>query len=51
MVEGCRVGIAALSIEALLILLAAWQARSRHASIALPLRPAAYRTPEYSHLG
>jgi hypothetical protein len=47
----CPLGLAALSVETVLILLAAWQARSRTARIALPLPPAARRTPEYSRLG
>lgn len=47
----CPLGLAALSVETVLILLAAWQARSRTTRIALPPRPAARRTPEYSRLG
>jgi len=47
----CPLGLAALSVETVLILLAAWQARSRTTRIALPLPPAAHRTPEYSRLG
>jgi hypothetical protein len=47
----CSLGLAALSVETLIILLAAWQARSRTTRIALPPRPAARRTPEYSHIG
>jgi hypothetical protein len=47
----CPLGLAALSVEALLILLAAWQARGRRTSFVSPPRPAAHRAPEYSHLG
>ena len=47
----CPLGLAALSVETVLILLAAWQARGRTTRIALPLPPAARRTPEYSRLG
>jgi hypothetical protein len=47
----CSLGLAALSVETLIILLAAWQARGRTTRIALPPRPAARRTPEYSHIG
>ncbi len=50
----CPLGIAALSVETLIILLAvlaAWQARPSAANPALPPRPAARRTPEYSHPG
>jgi hypothetical protein len=50
----CPLGIAALSVETLLILLAAlaaWQARARAASPAPRPRPAAARAPEYSHRG
>jgi len=47
----CPLGLAALSVETVLILLAAWQARSRATRIALPLPPAAHRIPEYSRLG
>jgi hypothetical protein len=46
----CSLGLAALSVETALILLAAWQARSRTTRVALP-PPAARRTPEYSRLG
>src|SRR6266567_3740686 len=45
----CPLGIAALSVEAILILLvvlAAWQARARAASVAAESRPAARRAPE-----
>jgi len=50
----CPLGIAALSVEAILILLvvlAAWQARVRAARVApVPVRePVSRRTPEYSH--
>ena len=50
----CSLGIAALSVETLIILLAAgavlaaWQARARAASVAEAPRPAARRVPEYS---
>ena len=47
----CSLGIAALTVETLLILLAAWQARVRAASLAAQPRPAARRAPEYSHPG
>jgi len=50
----CPLGIAALSVETLLILLvalAAWQARARAANPVPPPRPAARRAPEYSHPG
>jgi len=50
----CPLGIAALSVETLLILLvalAAWQARARAANLAPQPRPAARRAPEYSHPG
>jgi MFS family permease len=47
----CPLGLAALSVETVLILLAAWQARSRTSVRALPPRPAPRRTPEYSRLG
>jgi hypothetical protein len=47
----CPLGLAALSVEALLILLAAWQAGGRRTSFVLPPRPAAHRAPEFSHLG
>jgi hypothetical protein len=53
----CPLGLAALSVETLIILLAAWQARSRATAVApparpaVPPRPAARRTPEYSHPG
>lgn len=47
----CPLGIAALSVETLLILLAAWQTRSRRRSFVLPPRPAAHRAPEFSHVG
>ena len=49
----CPLGIAALSVETLIILLAAWQARiraAREAGRSAP-RPAARRAPEYSHSG
>jgi hypothetical protein len=50
----CSLGIAALSVETLIILLAAvwaWQARVRAASVATETGPAAPgpRKPEYSH--
>jgi hypothetical protein len=47
----CPLGLAALSVETVLILLAAWQARSRTTRTAPPLRLAARRTPEYSRPG
>jgi MFS family permease len=47
----CPLGLAALSVETVLILLAAWQARRRNTRIALPPSPAARRIPEYSRLG
>jgi MFS family permease len=47
----CPLGLAALSVEALLILLAAWQARSRRTTLTLPPQPAEDLTPEYSRLG
>jgi hypothetical protein len=47
----CPLGIAALSVETMLILLAAWQMRARATTLAPPPRPAARRTPEYSHPG
>jgi MFS family permease len=47
----CPLGLAALSVETVLILLAAWQARSRTTARALPPRPAPRRAPEYSRLG
>src|SRR6266700_3693311 len=45
----CPLGIAALSVETLILLLAvlaAWQARPRAASLAAESRPAGRRTPE-----
>jgi hypothetical protein len=49
----CPLGIAALSVETLIILLvlAVWQARSRTANLAAAPRPAERRAPEYSHPG
>jgi hypothetical protein len=47
----CPLGIAALSVEMLIILLvvlAAWQARVRTANLAAAPRPVARRAPEYS---
>ena len=50
----CPLGIAALSVESLIILLVlfvvagAWQARLHAASVAAQRRPAARRAPEYS---
>jgi hypothetical protein len=47
----CPLGIAALSVETLLILLvvlAAWQARARAANLPRRPQPAARRVPEYS---
>jgi hypothetical protein len=49
----CSLGIAALTVETLLILLAAWQLRIRAARRAPQpqLEPARRRVPEYSHPG
>ena len=50
----CPLGIAALSVETLIILLAvlaAWQSRPRAASVAAQPRPAGRRPLEYSHPG
>ena len=48
----CPLGLAALSVETLIILLAAWRVRSRRAAdVALPPPAAARRAPEYSRLG
>lgn len=47
----CALGLAALSVETVLILLAAWQARRRPARVVLPSPPAAHRVPEYGQLG
>jgi hypothetical protein len=50
----CPLGIAALSVETLLILLvalAAWQARARNANLAGRPRPVMRRAPEFSHPG
>ena len=50
----CPLGIAALSVETLIILLAVlatWQARARAAGVAARPRPAVRRAPEYSHPG
>ncbi len=52
----CPLGLAALSVETLLILLAVWQARSRRTALALPPRldadrMADNRIPENSHAG
>ena len=50
----CPLGIAALSVESVIILLVllvalgAWQARIHAASVAAARRPAARRAPEYS---
>jgi hypothetical protein len=50
----CPLGIAALSVESVIILLVllaalgAWQARIHAASVAVDSRPAAQRAPEYS---
>jgi hypothetical protein len=46
----CPLGLAALSVETMLILLAAWQARHRTGNLAPPTRPVAHRTPEYSNV-
>ena len=45
----CPLGLAALSVEALLILLAGWQVRNRATKLTAPSRPVARRAPEYSH--
>jgi hypothetical protein len=51
----CPLGIASLSVEAVIILLAllvaagAWQARIHRAHLAASARPAARRVPEHSH--
>ena len=47
----CPLGLAAISVETVLILLAVWQARSRNTTRAVPPLPALRRTPEYSRLG
>jgi hypothetical protein len=48
----CPLGIAALTVETLLILLAAWQLRIRAISPPRPRpEPARRRAPEYSHPG
>ena len=47
----CPLGLAAISVETVLILLAVWQARSRTATGAVPPRPALRRAPEYSRVG
>lgn len=47
----CPFGLAALSVETLLILLAAWQAGSRPTPLAVSPRPALHRSPEYSRPG
>jgi MFS family permease len=47
----CPLGLAALSVETVLILLAAWQARSRATTRAVPQAPVPRRIPEYSRLG
>jgi hypothetical protein len=47
----CPLGLAALSVETVLILLAAWQSRRRTTPLALPPRPAPHRIPEYSRVG
>ena len=53
----CPLGIAALSVESviillvLLVVLGAWQARIHAASVAGQSRPAARRAPEYSRPG
>jgi hypothetical protein len=47
----CPLGMAALSVETLLILLvvlAAWQARTRDTNLPTRPRPPARRVPEYS---
>ncbi|HKB30943.1 MAG TPA: hypothetical protein VKD26_08910 [Streptosporangiaceae bacterium] len=47
----CSLGIAALTVETLLILLAAWQARIRATNPAPRPGSAGRRAPEYSHSG
>jgi hypothetical protein len=52
----CPLGLAALSVETLLILLAVWQAHSRPTALAVPPRPAVHRItetriPEESQVG
>jgi hypothetical protein len=48
----CPLGMAALTVETLLILLAAWQLRIRTAGPSRPRpEPARRRAPEYSHTG
>ena len=48
----CSLGIAALTVETLLILLAVWQLRIRTTGPSRPRpEPARRRTPEYSHTG
>jgi len=47
----CPLGLAALSVETVLILLAVWQASRRTTPLPLPPRPAPRRTPEYSRIG
>ena len=50
----CPLGIAALSVESviiLLVVLAAWLGRVPAASVAAESRPAARRVPEYSRPG
>ena len=52
--QGAAVGIAALSVESVILLLVllaglgAWQARIHAASVAAARRPVARRTPQYS---
>jgi hypothetical protein len=52
--QGAAVGIAALSVESVIVLLVllaglgAWHARTHAASVAAARRPAARRTPQYS---
>jgi hypothetical protein len=47
----CPLGLAALSVETVLILLAVWQASRRSTPLPLPQRPAPRRTREFSHIG
>lgn len=47
----CPLGLAALSVETVLILLAVWQARSRPAALAPAPRPTERPAPEYSRIG
>jgi hypothetical protein len=46
----CPLGLAALGVETVLILLAAWRSRGRTTSLALTRQPASRRARELSHL-